>query len=46
MTWDMILKVSAAVIVSFGGTSAIIIGVIKFVADKIADKLEKNMSLN
>lgn len=46
MDWNTILETSAAVIVSFGGAGAIIAGVTKFAADKIADKLEKSMNLN
>ena len=45
MDWNTILETSAAVIVSFGGAGAIIAGVTKFAADKIADKLEKKYEL-
>lgn len=45
MQWDEVWKIVFSIIVSFGGAGAIIVTVIKFSANKIANRLEKKYEL-
>ena len=45
MSWETAFKIIASAIISAGGIGAIIVGVIKFSADKIADRLSAKYQL-
>lgn len=45
MFWTTVFKIVTAIIFSFGGAGAIIVAIIKFCVDKIADRLEQKYEL-